>query len=369
MPTTNTESYVYQERKRCIAKMDKILENLPEYCSRFLYHQLNGAKKMQPRTALAYAGDINLFFYYLGIANPTCKDIKQSDISVEILAQLTVDDIEEYYEWLADYERDGKTYTNGAASQKRKIASVSAMYRYLMKKHYLEVNPCSLMDFNRLKYKPIIAMTDNQQTKFLDAIGVSSNDKSEKIKEKYTALRDVAIAYTFLGTGMRVSELVAIDMDHLNMEDRYFIITRKGGKMQQIYFGQEVADALEAYILESRPKMLPGEDSPDASALFCSLHRKRISVRQVENIIKEAARVALSPAESEHISCHKLRSTYGTRLLAGSGSIALVAEVLGHADISTTKKRYSAVQNLSEAPNFVDVMPQKHKENQRRKNL
>ena len=62
MPTTNAESYEYQERKRCIAKMDKILENLPEYCSRFLYHQLNGVKKLQPRTTLAYAGDLNLFF-------------------------------------------------------------------------------------------------------------------------------------------------------------------------------------------------------------------------------------------------------------------------------------------------------------------
>lgn len=92
--------------------MDKILENLPEYCSRFLYHQLNGAKKLQPRTTLAYAGDLNLFFYFLAIANPACKDIPAKDVSADILAKLSVDDIEEYYEWLADYERDGKTYTN-----------------------------------------------------------------------------------------------------------------------------------------------------------------------------------------------------------------------------------------------------------------
>lgn len=359
MPTTNAESYEYQERKRCIAKMDKILENLPEYCSRFLYHQLNGAKKLQPRTALAYAGDLNLFFYFLAIANPACKNIPAKDVSTDILAKLSVDDIEEYYEWLADYERDGKTYTNGAAAQKRKIASVSAMYRYLMQKHYLEVNPCALMDFTRLSYKPIIALTDNQQTKFLNALGTPINDKSEKIKEKYTALRDIAIAYTFLGTGMRVSELVAINMEDLDMDDRYFIITRKGGKIQQIYFGKEVSDALQAYLTESRPKILPDQDSPDATALFLSLQHRRISVRQVENIIKDTARTALPPSEAEHISCHKLRSTFGTRLLTGSGSIALVAEVLGHADISTTKKRYSAVQNIAQAPDFVDVMPKK----------
>lgn len=86
--------------------MDKILENLPEYCSRFLYHQLNGAKKLQPRTTLAYAGDLNLFFYFLAITNPACKDIPAKDVSADILAKLSVDDIEEYY------ERDGKTYAN-----------------------------------------------------------------------------------------------------------------------------------------------------------------------------------------------------------------------------------------------------------------
>ena len=365
MPAAYTGSYEYQERKKCIEKMDSICQSLPDYVSRYLYSKLNGPSRMQPRTALAYAGDLNLFFYYLSIKSPICRDKAVRDIPAETLGLFNNDDMEEYYEWLAHYERNGKVYTNGPLAQKRKLSSISALYRYLMKKHYLETNPCQLMDLDRLKEQPIIALTDKQQSKFLDAIGKPSINKrtntasarSEKIKDNFTALRDLAIAYVFLGTGMRVSELVGINMEDMNFEDRYFIITRKGGKHQQIYFGEDVAQVLDIYLKDSRPKLLPQKESSDYNALFLSLHHKRISVRQVENVIKDAAKAALSETEAEKISCHKLRSTYGTRLLKGSNSIALVAEVLGHKDISTTKRRYSAVQNLEQAPAFVSVSP------------
>ncbi len=364
MPVTNTESYEFQERKKCIEKMDHILTDLPEYCSRFLYHKLNGGKRIQPRTALAYAGDLSLFFYYLSNNSPACKNIPANEIPAEILDKLLIDDIEEYYRWLACYTREGKVYTNEPSAQKRKIASLSALYRYLMKKHYVDTNPCELMEFDRIEDKPIIALSDKEQERFLDSIGKPNRSetgeisaRSEKIKENITLFRDLAIAYVFLGTGMRVSELVAINMDDMNLKERYFIITRKGGKHQQIYFGDDVAEMLELYLSESRPKMIPSKESVDYGALFLSLHHKRISVRQVENIIKDAAKDALGEKGAQNISCHKLRSTFGTRLLRGSNSIALVAEVLGHKDISTTKRRYSAVQNLDQAPQFVTVKP------------
>lgn len=371
MPVTKTTSYEYQERKKCIEKMDAICAELPPYVSNYLYSKLNGPSKMQPRTAFAYAGDLSLFFYFCSVKSPVCRNLPIKDITPETLGLFQVDDIEEYYEWLADYERNGKRYMNGSTAQKRKISALSALYKYLIKKHYIEMNPCLLLDFERLKEKPIIALSDNQQEKFLEAIGKPSVNKltseasvrSERIKDRFTALRDMAIAYVFLGTGMRVSELVAINVYDMNLEDRYFIITRKGGKHQQIYFGNDVAEVLELYLSDSRPKMLPDENSNDFDALFLSLHHRRITVRQVENIVKNTAMAALPPSEAEKISCHKLRSTYGTRLLKGSNSIALVAEVLGHTDITTTRRRYSAVQNLEQAPNYVSVTPKIDKNN------
>ena len=371
MPVTNTTSYEYQERMKCKEKIDEICAGLPKYVSDYLYYKLNGPARMQPRTALAYAGDISLFFYFCSVNSTACKGIAIKEIPAETLGLFEVDDIEEYYEWLADYSRDGKTYTNGSAAQKRKISSLSALYKYLMKKHYLDKNPCTLMDKELLPEKPIIAMSDNQQLKFIEAIGTpavdeitkKASERSEKLKDNYTYLRDMAIVYVFLGTGMRVSELVGIDMDDLNIEDRNVLIRRKGGKHQTLFFGEEVADALSLYLSDSRPKLIPNIESNDYNALFLSLHHKRISVRQVENIIKEIAAAALPKAEAEKISCHKLRSTYGTRLLKASGDIALVAEVLGHKDITTTKRRYSAVQNLEEAAKYVSIVP-KAKEDQ-----
>lgn len=370
MPVTDSTSYEYQERKKCIDKMDEICKELPAYVSNYLYYKLNGPARMQPRTALAYAGDLSLFFYFCSIKSPVCKNVAIKDIPAETLGLFQVDDIEEYYEWLADYERDGKAYTNSPAAQKRKISALSALYKYLMKKHYLDINPCTLMDYERLSEKPIIAMSDNQQAMFIEAIGTPSvdaitkevSDRSEKLRENFTALRDMAIVYTFLGTGMRVSELVGINMNDLNLEDRHFLITRKGGKHQMLFFGEEVAEVLDLYLRDSRPKLIPNKDSADYDALFLSLHHKRISVRQVENIVKETAAAALPEAEAERISCHKLRSTYGTRLLKASGDIALVAEVLGHKDISTTKRRYSAVQNLEQAAKFVSINPANKKD-------
>lgn len=360
MPSVVASSYEYQERKKCVEKMERILEGLPEYVSRFLYSKLNGIRSLQPRTVLAYAGDINLFFYFLS----ECRHMSPKEITTDYLGELISDDIDDFYIWTGEYTKGEKTYHNNSAAQKRKIASISALYHYLMQKHFVNSNPCLLLDKARIQDKPIIALSDRQQKKLIENIGKASikkdgcvSHRSEVIKENYTSIRDTAITYVFLGTGMRVSELVAINIDDMNLEDRYFIITRKGGKHQAIYFGDEVADVLHLYLRESRPKLVPKEKSEDATALFLSLHHRRLGVRQVENIIKDAAKRALGEAEAKDISCHKLRSTYGTRLLKGSNSIALVAEVLGHRDISTTKRRYSAVQNLEQAPSFVSVDP------------
>lgn len=362
MPNVNTNTYEYQERQKCKDNMEKILSGLPDYVSRFLNHKLNGSRHLQPRTVLAYAGDLNLFFYYLSISNPLCKNINIRDISAEeILANLTIDDIEDYYEWLSSYERNGKAYENGQAAKKRKIAAVSSMYKYLLKNHYVSSNPCELMEYGRIEDAPIITLTKNEQSLFLNELysPEKSNqltNRSKKIKEHYTSLRDIAIAYLFFGTGMRVSELVAININDINAFEKYVYIKRKGGKTQKLFFNDEVADVLINYLDASRPKMLPEETSRDYEALFLSLHRKRLCVRQVENVIKSTAERALGDTRAAKISCHKLRSTYGTRLLKASGNIALVAEVLGHKDISTTKRRYAAIQGLEEAPNYVSIL-------------
>ena len=142
----------------------------------------------------------------------------------------------------------------------------------------------------------------------------------------------------FLGTGIRISELVGLDVDDLDFNVNGFKITRKGGSQTILYFSDEVADALLAW-LDERAKY---EELDEVPALFVSLQKKRMSVRSVELLVKKYAQI-VTPLKK--ITPHKLRSTYGTELYRETGDIYVVAEVLGHKDINTTKRHYAAISD------------------------
>ncbi len=150
---------------------------------------------------------------------------------------------------------------------------------------------------------------------------------------------DLALLTLLLGTGIRVSECVGLDISDVDFRNGGIRIHRKGGKEVTVYFGVEVEDALKDY-LDERNQMLPVEGHDNA--LFLSLQMKRMSVRSVENLVKKYARI-VTPLKK--ITPHKLRSTYGTALYRETGDIYLVADVLGHADVNTTKKHYAALDD------------------------
>ena len=142
-----------------------------------------------------------------------------------------------------------------------------------------------------------------------------------------------------LGTGIRVSECVGLNLNDLDFGTGSMRIHRKGGKEVILYFGSEVEFALKDY-LEEREQILPEQGHEEA--LFLSMQRKRLAVRSVENLVKKYARV-VTPLKK--ITPHKLRSTYGTSLYRETGDIYLVADVLGHSDVNTTKKHYAALED------------------------
>ena len=196
------------------------------------------------------------------------------------------------------------------------------------------------MQLPKLHEKEIIRLEPDEVVRLLDAAedGERLTDKQRRFHEK-TKVRDVALLTLLLGTGIRVSECVGLDLTDVDFENGGIRIHRKGGKEVTVYFGDEVQDALEAYIVE-RKAMIP--ESGSENALFLSLQMKRISVRSVENLVKKYARIA---APLKKITPHKLRSTYGTSLYQETGDIYLVADVLGHSDVNTTKKHYAALED------------------------
>ena len=142
-----------------------------------------------------------------------------------------------------------------------------------------------------------------------------------------------------LGTGIRVSECVGLDLEDLDFKNNAVKVTRKGGNEMFVYFGPEVEKALMSY-LTVREKIVPV--SGHEHALFYSTQRKRIAIQAVENLVKKYAREVTT---AKKITPHKLRSTYGTALYQETGDIYLVADVLGHKDVNTTRKHYAAIDD------------------------
>ncbi|HAF26072.1 MAG TPA: integrase [Lachnospiraceae bacterium] len=315
-------------------KLREVMETLPGFCRRFFRGVDN---TMSARTKLGYALDLRIFFEYMHENNSSLKETDIRDFPLDILDKIGKEDIEEYMEYLSYYIKDGKEYTNDERGKARKLASLRSFYNYFYTSELIEKNPASLIKTPKLHEKEIIRLDPNEVATLLDA--VESGDGLTKSEMKYhakTKVRDLALLTLLLGTGIRVSECVGLNIQDVDIENGGLTVHRKGGYNAIVYFGDEVEAALSEYLME-RAKMQPFSED-DRDALFLSLQNRRISVRAVENLVKKYASQVTT---LKKITPHKLRSTYGTNLYKESGDIYLVASVLGHKDVNTTKRHYA----------------------------
>ena len=186
----------------------------------------------------------------------------------------------------------------------------------------------------------IVRMEPNEVAQFLDNVEygnkLSAHQQAYHEKNK---IRDLALLTLMLGTGIRVSECVGLDINDIDFDYDRIKVVRKGGYEAYVYFGSEARDALLDY-LDERNNITAIEGHENA--LFLSSQKKRISVRSVENLVKKYAKIT-TPLKK--ITPHKLRSTYGTTLYQQTSDIYLVADVLGHKDVNTTKKHYADIDD------------------------
>ena len=330
-----TGDYASKQYKENTKKLRELLKELPPYCAEFFRGIEN---ETLVRTRCAYAGDIRQFLRYL-VANVerfSGRDI--SSITLEDLDGISVTEIEIYLEYVSVYTANDVERINNERAKARKLASIRSFYKYFIKKEKLVHNAPSLVDLPVIRDKAIVRLEPNEVADLLDL--VQSGDGLSARQKKFhelTEKRDLAILTLFLGTGIRISELVGIDMDDINFTSNEFSIIRKGGAEDILVFGDEARSALLDYMLErEHAETLPGNED----ALFLSLQKKRLTVRAVENLVKKYASIAVP---QKRITPHKLRSTYGTALYRETGDIYLVADVLGHKDVNTTRKHYAAV--------------------------
>mgnify|MGYP000703221046 CR=1 FL=1 len=295
------------------------------------------------KTRISYAYDIRIFFQFLISQNPSLAKIGIPNLNVSVLDQLKPIDIEEYMEYLKLYDspNDQMTITNGERGLKRKISSLRSFYTYYYKRQAIKTNPVQLVDMPKIHDKAIIRLDAGETAALLDYIEHCGDQLTGQRKAYYekTKLRDLAIVTLLLGTGIRVSECVGLDVEDIDFRNNGIRLIRKGGSEMVVYFGPEVEKALKDY-LEARKAISPLEGHEHA--LFYSTQRKRIGVQAVENLVKKYARAITT---TKKITPHKLRSTYGTTLYQETGDIYLVADVLGHKDVNTTKKHYAAMDD------------------------
>ena len=336
----NTSRTTYREHTDTenILKLRQVLSTLPAFCKDY-FRAIDSTTTT--KTRISYAYDIRIFFQFLLDENPVFKNYAMTDFSVDVLDQIKAVDLEEYMEYLKVYQNGDKTETNGERGLKRKISALRSFYAYYYKREMIHSNPTVLIDVPKIHDKSIIRLDTDEVALLLDYIehcGDSLTGQKRVYYEK-TKERDLAIVTLLLGTGIRVSECVGLDIEDVDFKNNGIKVTRKGGNEMVVYFGEEVEKALKRY-LEIREGITPlaGHEH----ALFYSAQRKRMGVQAVENMVKKYSRQITT---TKKITPHKLRSTYGTALYQETGDIYLVADVLGHKDVNTTKKHYAALDD------------------------
>ena len=332
-------TYHEQNSRHNTIKLRSVLQTLPTFTKDFF-------RAIEPNTSaktrISYVYDIRLFFYFLCETNPYfSKKNDITDIQLQDLDLLQPVDIEEFLEYLKYYEdADGVVHTNNERGLHRKLATLRSFYNYYYKRELIKKNPTVIVDMPKLHKREIVRLDPDEVANLLDYVEHGGDDMTgmKKVYFKKNKTRNLALFTLLLGTGIRVSECVGLDLEDLDFKNNRIRIVRKGGKEDFVYFGDEVAETLYDYYAE-RKTIVTKEGHEHA--LFLSVQKRRLCVQSIENLVSDCAKHITT---IKHITPHKLRSTYGTNLYRETGDIYLVAEVLGHNDVNTTRKHYAALE-------------------------
>ncbi len=337
-------TYHEQNDRHNILKLREILSSLPPFAKEYFRA---AEATTSTRTRISYAYDIRVFFQFLKENNPLYRNRDLTEFRLEDMDRVTAQDIIEYMEYLKLYQTPGNgsgrrdPLTNGERGLKRKISSLRSFYAFYYRHEMISTNPTVLVDMPKIHDKTIVRLDAGEVAELLNYIENCGQTLKGQAAIYYrkTKERDLAMITLLLGTGIRVSECVGLDIEDVDFRENRIKVVRKGGNEAYVYFGPEVEQALKNYlVVRSGIEPCPGHEH----ALFYSVQKKRMNVRSVENLVEK---YASSVTTTKRITPHKLRSTYGTALYRETGDIYLVADVLGHKNVDTTRRHYAAMDD------------------------
>ncbi len=327
------ENYYTTRNIQDIDKLAELLEELPSFCEDYF---LGIESRTSCQTRLKYAYDLRIFFDFL--CKKRYKNYLPTDLTLEHLEGVHHNDIELFLSYLSHYQFRGKRLSCDERAKARKLSAVRALFKYFFNRGMIMVDNSAKVPTPKQHDREIIRLDAGEVSDLINVAESGSGLSKHAVGyHNKTKIRDTAILTLFLGTGIRISELVGLDNDSFDFSENSFLVTRKGGNQAILFFSDEVKYALQEYIVEkSNDSKVP----PNEKAFFLSMQYKRINVRSVEMLVKKYSKI-VSPLKK--ITPHKLRSTYGTRLYNETNDIYVVADVLGHRDVNTTKKHYAAI--------------------------
>ncbi len=328
-------NYYTTRNQQTDEKIELLLLDLPTFCMEFIYGTSNNTTAL---TRLNYVYDLRIFFNYLS----QIKKVEIENMKVSILDELTSFDVERFLNYLSSYKFNGKQLSCDERGKARKLSTIRALCRYFFSKDMIKSNIPAKVPTPKIHEKEIIRLEGDEVERLLDY--AESDDAFSGRKNAYhnkLKVRDFAILSLFLGTGIRISELVGLNVEDFDFVNLSFVVTRKGGNRTILYFNEEVRDALCNW-LDYRYDLK--EIDKNEPAMFISMKNQRISTRAVQVLVKEYTK-EVTPLKK--ITPHKLRSTFGTDLYRQTGDIYAVADFLGHKDVNTTRKHYAAISQDS----------------------
>lgn len=289
------------------------------------------------KTVEEYVLDLKIFFKFLIATRcgvPTegeeFDEVTIDSVDLEMAKSVTTSDIYAFLMYATN------TRNNQNASKARKLSAIKAFYKYLVaKRHYFDENPAINIESPKQRKSLPKYLTLEESISLLEAV---KNDKESKY-----AVRDYAIITLFLNCGMRLSELVGIDIRDIDRDLRSLRVLGKGNKERIIYLNEACKDALTPYIAERL--QLAQTTKINTNALFLSRLEKRISVKTVQWMVYKY--LDMAGLESKRYSVHKLRHTAATLMYqTGNVDVRVLKDILGHEQLNTTQI-YTHVSNES----------------------
>lgn len=279
-------------------------ENLEQF-----FQHLKYERSLSEHTLRNYASDLEQFREYL------LKVERREDIAVTEIDRLTI------REWLAELHNDHKK-----TSIARKLASLRTFFQFMVREGKLEANPAKQVATPRIERKLPKHLSIEDAIRFIETPDVNTD----------LGRRDRAIIEFLYATGIRVGELVGINLSDVDVRERLVWVTGKRKKQRIVPFGEPALQALIHYLEKTRPRFLENcpEAERDISALFLNYQGTRITTRSVGRMIDKYIKHC---ADIHDISPHSLRHTFATHLLDQGADLRDIQELLGHVRLSTTQ--------------------------------